>query len=242
LKSEVEIKAEDEQILLDAFEKVFDHKSFTGRSGTFYGYEGLGSIYWHMVSKLVLAVNEIFFRFPKEEMTSAQFGKLVEFYYEIRAGLGLNKNPELYGSFPTDPYSHTPGNAGAQQPGMTGQVKEDILSRMGELGVTVEGGQIQFNPIFLRRSEFQSEASSFSYYSEAGEVKSLDLPDNSLAFTYCQTPIIYTLSEKQKITIHKKSAQIEHIEGLTLGKETSESLFKREGKIEYIEVSMEALA
>ncbi|MEM8890075.1 MAG: hypothetical protein AAGD28_19020 [Bacteroidota bacterium] len=241
LKSEVEIKAEDEQILLDAFEKVFDHKSFTGRSGTFYGYEGLGSIYWHMVSKLVLAVNEIFFRFPKEEMTSTQFGKLVEFYYEIRAGLGLNKNPELYGSFPTDPYSHTPGNAGAQQPGMTGQVKEDILSRMGELGVTIEGGQIQFNPVFLRRSEFQPEASSFSYYSETGEVNTLDLPANSLAFTYCQTPMIYTLSEKKKITIHKKDGQIEYIEGLNLGKEISESLFKREGKIEYVEVSMEAL-
>ncbi|MEN8251447.1 MAG: hypothetical protein ABFS32_21155, partial [Bacteroidota bacterium] len=43
---------------LDAFEDVFNHKSFTGRSGTFYGYEGLGSIYWHMVSKLLLATQE----------------------------------------------------------------------------------------------------------------------------------------------------------------------------------------
>ena len=44
------------------YEKVFDHKSFTGRSGTFYGYEGLGSIYWHMVSKLLIAVQELIWK------------------------------------------------------------------------------------------------------------------------------------------------------------------------------------
>jgi len=33
-----------------AIRKMFDHRSFTGRSGTFFGYEGLGCIFWHMVS------------------------------------------------------------------------------------------------------------------------------------------------------------------------------------------------
>ena len=47
-----------EQLVLAIFEEIFDHKSFTGRSGTFFGYEGLGSIYWHMVSKLLLSVQE----------------------------------------------------------------------------------------------------------------------------------------------------------------------------------------
>ena len=46
----------------------------------------------------------------------------------------------LYGAFPTDPYSHTPAGKGAQQPGMTGQVKEDVISRFGELGVEVKNG------------------------------------------------------------------------------------------------------
>ena len=32
-----------------------------------------------------------------------------------------------------DPYSHTPGGAGAKQPGMTGQVKEEVITRLGEL-------------------------------------------------------------------------------------------------------------
>ena len=44
--------------LKDLYEQVFHHHAFTGRSGTFYKYEGLGSIYWHMVSKLLLAVGE----------------------------------------------------------------------------------------------------------------------------------------------------------------------------------------
>ena len=32
---------------------------YTGRSGAMYGYEGLGCIYWHMVAKLLLAVQEM---------------------------------------------------------------------------------------------------------------------------------------------------------------------------------------
>ena len=56
----------------------------------------------------------------------------------------MHKSPELYGAFPTDPYSHTPAGKGAQQPGMTGQVKEDILSEVLEIGVFVKEGLIQF--------------------------------------------------------------------------------------------------
>jgi hypothetical protein len=50
-----DLLASDTPKILQAFEDVFNHKAFTGRSGTFYGYEGLGSIYWHMVSKLLFA-------------------------------------------------------------------------------------------------------------------------------------------------------------------------------------------
>ena len=32
-------------LLMGIFEEMFNHKAFTGRSGTFYGYEELGSIY-----------------------------------------------------------------------------------------------------------------------------------------------------------------------------------------------------
>ncbi|NNF59632.1 MAG: hypothetical protein HKN04_15455, partial [Rhodothermaceae bacterium] len=44
------IDAEGEAVV-ELFETLFDHHSYTGRSGTFFGYEGLGCVYWHMVSK-----------------------------------------------------------------------------------------------------------------------------------------------------------------------------------------------
>jgi len=53
----------------------------------------------------------------------------------VRDGLGFNRTPGQYGAFPTEPYSHSPAFAGAQQPGMTGQVKEEIVARWGELAV-----------------------------------------------------------------------------------------------------------
>ena len=57
-----ELVAAERTFILDLFETVFDHGSFTGRSGTFFAFEGLGSIYWHMVSKLLLAAQESYTR------------------------------------------------------------------------------------------------------------------------------------------------------------------------------------
>ncbi|MDC0937024.1 hypothetical protein OAS39_12115, partial [Pirellulales bacterium] len=42
--------AQDRAAVLQLFDDVFSHKTYTGRSGTMYGYEGLGCVYWHMVS------------------------------------------------------------------------------------------------------------------------------------------------------------------------------------------------
>ena len=48
------------EAILELYEKVFNHRAFTGRSGGMFGFEGLGCIYWHMVSKLLLAAQEVF--------------------------------------------------------------------------------------------------------------------------------------------------------------------------------------
>ena len=50
--------------LLNLYELVFNHRAFTGRSGTMFGFEGLGCIYWHMVSKVCFAVRASFHTFP----------------------------------------------------------------------------------------------------------------------------------------------------------------------------------
>ena len=226
----------DTQQVLQIFENVFNHKAFTGRSGTFYGYEGLGSIYWHMVSKLLLAVQESCINAVNNNEDEVVVGQLLEHFYEINEGIGVHKSPELYGAFPTDPYSHTPGGKGAQQPGMTGQVKEDILSRFGELGVFVKKGQLFFNPCLLRKEEFLQLSKRFNYVSVNGDSKSIELPENSLGFTYCQVPIIYQLAEVNAIEVEYANGKNKSFEGLSLDSNVSESVFTRNSEVEYIRV------
>ena len=224
----------DRELLLQIFEDIFDHKSFTGRSGTFYGYEGLGSIYWHMVSKLLLAVQENCLLALNKNESEVIIGKLLDHYYEIEAGIGVHKSPELYGAFPTDPYSHTPAGKGAQQPGMTGQVKEDILSRIGELGVFVKNGCIYFNPKLLRRQEFLGAPKEFHYTNLHKNSIVIPLEKNSLCFTYCQVPIIYKISDREEIQIVFNDRTTQNLKGLKLDSETSKIIFERTGNIDQI--------
>jgi hypothetical protein len=227
----------DTDFLLGVFEEIFDHKSFTGRSGTFFGYEGLGSIYWHMVSKLLLAVQETCIRAIEEKESDETIGRLLEHYYEINEGIGVHKSPELYGAFPTDPYSHTPAGKGAQQPGMTGQVKEDILSRFGELGVFVRHGKLTFKPDLLRKEEFLKEALPFEYIGLSGNKKSILLEKGNLGFTYCQVPVIYKLSEKESLQVLFNDNSRAEFNSLSLDVPTSKKIFERTGDIVQIQVS-----
>jgi len=216
--------------VLDIFEQVFNHKAFTGRSGTFFGYEGLGSIYWHMVSKLLLATQECCLQAMEQEESDEVIGRLLEHYYEIQAGIGVHKSPKLYGAFPTDPYSHTPAGRGAQQPGMTGQVKEDILAHWGELGVYMKDGLLHFNPSLLREEEFLSEPGAFSLVHLDGEMASIPYPENSLVFTYCQVPVIYVKGNESKITVETMSG-VNQFDQLHLSKEMTNQLTARSGEI-----------
>ncbi|ARN76600.1 hypothetical protein BST97_00475 [Nonlabens spongiae] len=233
------VERQKEQLLAD-FEEHFNHKAFTGRSGTFYGYEGLGSIYWHMVSKLLLAVQETCWSAINDAESDETIGRLLEHYYEINEGIGVHKSPELYGAFPTDPYSHTPGGRGAQQPGMTGQVKEDILCRFGELGVIVEDAKIKFNTRLLRHDEFLKSQNSFEFYDLQDQKQEITIDQGCLAFTYCQVPIIYELTDNKGsgIVIFKDGSQEKLSSDLEVTRETSRSIFKRENKIDRILVKV----
>ena len=228
----------EKPLLLDIFEDMFDHKSFTGRSGTFYGYEGLGSIYWHMVSKLLLAVQENCLLAVAKNESEETIGRLLEHYYEINEGIGVHKSPKLYGAFPTDPYSHTPGGKGAQQPGMTGQVKEDVLCRFGELGVFVEDGKLFFNPRLLRAEEFLTEPKDFSYTNINKEQKTIQLKKGSLCFTYCQVPIIFKQADHNNVEVINNDGSSSKFDDLQLDVKTSDKIFNRTGEVDQIIVSI----
>jgi hypothetical protein len=228
----------DTELLLNTFEEIFDHKSFTGRSGTFFGYEGLGSIYWHMVSKLVLSIQETCLSAIAQGVDDRTLGRLLDHYYEAEEGIGVHKSPELYGAFPTDPYSHTPATKGAQQPGMTGQVKEDILCRFGELGVSVKDGRLMFDPRLLRKEEFLKAPESFRYIDANMMAKDIEVKEDSLCFTYCQIPIVYKLGSKGGMRVDFTDGNLREFSELSLDAVTSKKVFERTGEINQIIVSI----
>jgi hypothetical protein len=228
--NKMEVTFSEKEDVLRIFENVFNHKAFTGRSGTFFGYEGLGSIYWHMVSKLQLAVLECCRKAIADKESEIVIGKLLEHYYEINEGIGVHKSPKLYGAFPTDPYSHTPANKGAQQPGMTGQVKEDIISRFGELGVFVKDGQLGFDPCMLRKSEFLTKKQFFNYIDVQGKTIELPLEEKSLCFTYCQVPVVYKLANENSLEVIASNG-VSTFEKLYLDTTHSQKVFSRTGEI-----------
>jgi hypothetical protein len=224
------------------YEVVFNHQAFTGRSGGMFGFEGLGCIYWHMVSKLLLAVQENFFDALERGDDSLTCQRLGNLYYRVRRGLGFNKSPSEYGAFPTDPYSHTPKHSGAQQPGMTGSVKEEILSRFGELGIRVSNGKIHFQPALLRAREFASATSTLRYLDVSGNWQVTSIPSKGLAFTWCQVPIVYELRDDSgpTLTITNDAGESRTQSQLELSAEDSAALFSRSGQIREIILSLPA--
>ena len=228
------LSSEEQARILALYETVFQHKSFTGRSGSFYKYEGLGCIYWHMVSKLLLCVQEVMWCASRED--SHALDRLRGQYRDIRDGLGVHKSPSLYGAVPLDPYSHTPGFAGVQQPGMTGQVKEDIISRLGEMGASVTGGSLVFSAALIKRDEFLSEAARFDYFDVQGVKQSLALAPGSLAFTICQVPVVVHRNGGGEIEITAADGSHRQQPGLSLDAQISRAIFERDGSVVRLDV------
>jgi hypothetical protein len=226
--------------ILRLYERVFNHRAFTGRSGGMFGFEGLGCIYWHMVAKLLLAIQENYFAACDGDAGEPVRSKLASLYYRVRDGIGFNKSPGEYGAFPMDPYSHTPGHAGAQQPGMTGQVKEEVLSRFGELGVRVRDGRALFDPRLLRPVEFSTTRGEFRYLDVQGEWQEIPLPANALAFSWCQVPVVYRLDDAATpgIALTYEYGMSEEVASLSLPESRSAELFQRSGRIRQIDVTL----
>ena len=224
LKKEGKFKVTDADIheIETVYEQIFDHQSFTGRSGTFYKYEGLGCIYWHMVSKLLLVVAENIKLAIEQSADKTTIEALEKHYFDVKAGIGAHKSPAVYGSFPFDPYSHTPTMAGVQQPGMTGQVKEDIISRFYELGVQVENGCISINPTILKSDEFIHS----------------DTKRPHLSFTYCSVPFEYQQDGRNGIEISYTDGTSEKTDGYSLSKIQSQLVFNRDMRLKKVLVSL----
>ncbi|HIA31059.1 MAG TPA: hypothetical protein EYN82_05600 [Candidatus Marinimicrobia bacterium] len=226
----------EHDLVMEIFEKVFNHRNYTGRSGTMFSYEGIGSVYWHMVSKLLLAVQENYFRSVRMNEPLDKVKKLGHLYYDIRSGLSAAKTPQEYGAFPFDPYSHTPAHSGAQ-PGMTGQVKEEILTRFGELGCLVLQGSVKFEPRLLKRNEFLTTKRVYEYYDVFQQKQLLTIQKGQLAYTFCQVPVIYTLSDTEsRIILDCNDDSRVELESNRLDEKQSSYIFNRDNRITQINV------
>ncbi|GAB2691833.1 hypothetical protein [Thalassiella azotivora] len=240
------------QDVLTVFEQVFRHDEFTGRAGSFFAYEGLGSVYWHMVSKLQLAVLELLVDHidrsgpsgdrdggrPRDETAAA----LAEVYRDVRAGLGYRRDPAGYGAFPTDPYSHTPAAHGARQPGMTGQVKEEVLARSLEMGLRVRDGRVVLRPVLPDDAEALTEPRTLQYLDVRGRRRDLPVPAGSMAFTYCQTPVRVAFADTDRVRVRlRDGADVDCPDGV-LPRWVSRSLFRREGLVDHVDVTVATAA
>lgn len=222
------------------YESTFRHAGFTGRSGGMYAYEGLGSVYWHMVAKLLLTLAEL-----RENLVLSGRGEarpeLVEAleraYLDAREGIGYRRSPEEWGAFPFDPYSHTPKGSGARQPGMTGQVKEELLTRLMEFGLAVGGGVIRFAQTGLLNGEFLSAPRDFVYYDARGRRASIGLKAGEMVLCLAGVPFVREGSAGPiRIAAEFADGGERGFDG-ALDAELSASIFNREGRVSGVRVS-----
>ena len=194
-----------------------------------------------MVSKLLVAAQEIFFRGVDEGADPLTTVRLKDHINEIKAGIGLYKSPELYGAFPIDPYSHTPAHAGAQQPGMTGQVKEDFITRLHEIGIHVHNGEIVFETSLFNSNELLKQESFLDFFDLNGKNQQIVLHEGQFGFTFCQIPVIYSSSDEDNIVVTFNDGKQIMISGHTINNELSNQIFKRTGDCMKLEVSFSNL-
>jgi hypothetical protein len=114
---------------------------------------------------------------------------------------------------------------------MTGQVKEELLTRLGEFGLEVEGGRIRFAPELLPAEEILEEPGQLDYLDLAGQPASIEVPAGAVAFLFCQVPIVYRFdTETAEVTV-MRGESTERIPGHTLPADLSADIFRRTGAI-----------
>ncbi len=122
---------------------------------------------------------------------------------------------------------------------MTGQVKEEIITRLGELGVRVTHGTVGFEPLLLRRNEFLAEATPWRILDLEGREEEVTLPAGSLGFTFCGVPVVYRLTEAAPtISVFDPTGSVTTAAGNRLEEAASRRLFQRAGGIQRIEVEV----
>ncbi len=198
--------------LLEEYENQFSHKKFNGRSEVMYKFEGIGCVYWHQNAKFLLAILETA---QKAKEKGEDITEIYKLYNDLLQGFIYRKSPEECSAIPIEPYSHTSFSGKSEQPGMTGQVKESVLMRRGELGIKVKNGEISFEPEFVREDEFG---------------------DSDITFTVCSIPVKYVKSDKKQMIIKLNDDTTITQDVFTIDANLSYDIFARNSNISAIEL------
>ena len=88
----------------------------------------------------------------------------------------------------------------------------------------------------FRKQEFFQEKQLFAYQNLEGQSSEIQLEKESLAFTYCQVPVVYVRSVEHKILLHFRDGSHQKILGDSIDAKNSSSIFGRQGIIIRIDV------
>jgi hypothetical protein len=124
---------------------------------------------------------------------------------------------------------------------MTGQVKEEVLTRLGELALRVEDGRIVVRPLLLREEEW-APAGSFTYRDVSGAARTIDRPEDSLAFTFCQVPVVLRRGDRLAVTAHLADGGTMVGTDGVLDPDVSASVFRRDGRVGLIRAEIPGTA
>jgi hypothetical protein len=122
---------------------------------------------------------------------------------------------------------------------MTGQVKEEIITRRAELGLFVRDGRIRFDPLLVRTAEFLRHPETFEYVDVAGTRRTLRLDAGTLAFTTCQTLFVLHLDADERIVVRLSDGTEKIVRDGELDPELSREIFTRAGRVERVDVFVE---
>jgi hypothetical protein len=127
---------------------------------------------------------------------------------------------------------------------MTGQVKEEVLTRFGELGLRVADAGVRFDPGLLRAREFTSEPRRFRFIDVRGAWQELTVPASGLVFTWCQVPIVYRLRREGGLTlaVTLDDGSVQALPQPSLPAHLSAELFRRSGRIRQVSLEIPAAA
>ena len=75
-------------------------------------------------------------------------------------------------------------------------------------------------------------------FSQLYEKQQLKLNPKQLGFTLCQKPVVYTLSDHEKITVSLNNGQKNEVVGNSIDKQLSSLIFSRSDEVVLIEVTI----